>query len=480
MFLDLKNKQPKILVIGDLILDKYLWGDTSRISPEAPVQIVDIKNKTTSLGGAGNVVKNLIELNADIGLISVTGNCNIASDIKSMLVSLGVNTKHIITEENRQSSVKTRIISSQQQVVRYDLECKNDISIESENKIINLATKVIKDFDLIILSDYAKGVLTPKLVSSVIKIAKKLNVKVIADPKGKDYTKYSGSYLLTPNKKEVYEVTNIQITDDKSLLQAIKKLKKDLNLTVSLITLSEKGIATFDTKLEIYPAVVRNVFDVTGAGDTVISAIGYCLACGYSIDKSAIFANLAAGVVVGKIGSATANIDEIINYSYDHNFSSSQDKIKSVQELVPILRYLKKQQKTIVFTNGCFDLLHAGHINYLEKAREYGDVLILGLNSDSSVKLLKGNKRPIINELDRAYLLSSLRFVDYVVIFNEETPINIIKSISPNILIKGGDYKKNEIIGSEFADETIVVPFIPGKSTSNIIKDIVEKYENDY
>ncbi|MDB4822453.1 D-glycero-beta-D-manno-heptose-7-phosphate kinase [Candidatus Pseudothioglobus singularis] len=470
--IDLQGKSPKILVIGDLMIDHYLWGSCERISPEAPVQVIDVERESTVLGGAGNVVNNLKKLGTQVDIMSVVGSCEISSELMKLLEDIKVHTKFLITQKNRTSSKKTRIIASQQQVVRYDQESSDDINVESQKTIIKTFNNIVNDYEVILLSDYGKGVLTNQLTQSLINTAKKHNKKVLVDPKGIDYLKYKGAFLLTPNKKEASIATNINILDDASLTDAIAKLKSMCNLDISLITLSEHGIAIYDGKLRTLPTAAKEVFDVTGAGDTVLASLGFAIACGYSIDESVAFSNLAGGVVVGKIGSATATINEIIEYESGLNKSSSDKHIKTRVEIAKLSQKLKLKGKKIVFTNGCFDLLHAGHISYLETAKNFGDILILGLNSDRSVTSLKGMGRPINLEADRAYILAALEVVDYVVIFDEDTPYELIKSIEPHILVKGGDYRGKEVVGQDIADELKLVEFVDGKSSTKTIEKI--------
>ena len=470
--INLKNKSPNVLVIGDLIVDQYLWGSCQRISPEAPVQVIDVDRESTVLGGAGNVVNNLKKLGAQVDVVSVVGSCGISSELKKLLEDIKVHTKFLITQKNRISSKKTRIIASQQQVVRYDRESSDDIDAESQKTIIKTFNNIVNDYEVILLSDYGKGVLTNQLTQSLINTAKKYNKKVLVDPKGIDYLKYKGAFLLTPNKKEASIATKINIVDDASLTDALVELKSICNLDISLVTLSEDGIAIYDGKLRTHPTTAKEVFDVTGAGDTVLASLGFAIACGYSIDESVAFSNLAGGVVVGKIVSATATINEIIEYESSLNRSSSNKHIKSRIEIASLSRELKLKGKKIVFTNGCFDLLHAGHISYLETAKNFGDILILGLNSDRSVTSLKGMGRPINLEADRAYILAALEVVDYVVIFDEDTPYELIKSIKPHILVKGGDYEGKEVVGQDIADELKLVEFVHGKSSTKTIEKI--------
>ena len=466
------NKKPNILVIGDLMIDHYLWGSCDRISPEAPVQVVNVKKESSVLGGAGNVINNLVTLGSVVDVISVIGNDSVANELKSLLEKIDVPTSNLVVENNRKTSKKSRLIASQQQVLRYDMESIDDINENSHKQIIQTLEKNIDKYSSIILSDYGKGVLTTNLTKEIIKIANKNSIKVLVDPKGKDYSKYKGSYTLTPNKKEAMEATNIDIKDESSLIEALKSLKTQCELEVSLITLSEQGIAIFDDELTIKPTVAREVYDVTGAGDTVIASIAFALGNNLDIKDAIYFANLAAGVVVGKIGSATTTLDEIYEYEYSLHKSNSTSHIKTFDEIKTLSSKLHNQGKKIVFTNGCFDILHVGHVKYLEVAKSYGDVLILGLNADSSVRKLKGPTRPINTQDDRAYILASLESVDYVVIFEEETPYELIKLIKPHVLVKGGDYEGKEVVGQDIADELKLVQFVDGKSTTNTIKRI--------
>ena len=292
--IDLQNKSPKLLVIGDLMIDQYLWGNCERISPEAPVQIVNVNHENTLLGGAGNVINNLKALGAKVDVISVVGDGKNSDALKALLDDIGVDTKYLVTQKNRITSKKSRIIASQQQVVRYDHESTEEIDIKSQNLILDIFKKIVKDYEGILLSDYGKGVLTNKLTQSLIKTANKNNKKVLVDPKGLDYSKYKGAYLLTPNKKEASEATKVNIKDNASLTKAIARIKTECELDVSIITLSEQGIAIYDNNLRTHPTVTREVFDVTGAGDTILASLGFALACDYGIDNAVKFSNLAA------------------------------------------------------------------------------------------------------------------------------------------------------------------------------------------
>ena len=470
--LNLLGKAPKILVIGDLIVDHYLWGSSDRISPEAPVLVVSINNESRVLGGAGNVINNLKALNAKVDVMSVLGECGVSSELKLLLNEIEIDTQYLITEPKRISSKKTRIIAAQQQVVRYDQENSTEITETSQKTLLSNFRKRITDYDCVLLSDYGKGVLTNELTQQLIKTAKQHSVKILVDPKGLDYAKYKGAYLLTPNKKEAREATGINITDDASLACTIKQLKEEYELDVSLITLSEQGVAIYDGELRNHPTQTREVFDVTGAGDTVLASLGFALSCKLDIDEAVKFANLAAGVVVGKIGSATATLNEIIEYESSLNKSTSDAHIKTLNEITALSEELKTRGKKIVFTNGCFDLLHAGHVRYLEASKNFGDVLILGLNSDRSVAALKGVGRPINAQIDRAYILAALEAVDYVVIFDDDTPYDLINAIKPHTLVKGGDYEGQDVVGQDIAQELKLIQFVDGKSTTKTIEKI--------
>ena len=454
------------------MIDHYLWGECERISPEAPIPIVNIDDENTVLGGAGNVVNNLVALGAHTDILSVIGDCDIANELGTLLSNINVSTNHLVKEKGRLSSKKSRIIASHQQVIRYDRESDYDISEKSQQTLFDQYKKILKQYDIVLLSDYGKGVLTDSLTRDLIQEANNLGIKVLVDPKGINYFKYSGAYLLTPNKKEASLATNIDIIDDSSLLRAITQLKEKCSLNVSLITLSENGVAIYDNDLRVHPTMAREVYDVTGAGDTVLATLGYALSSNYDIDQAVEFANLAAGVVVGKIGSATASIDEINDYKSSLHQSSSEEHIKTLIEIEVLSTKLKDKGKKIVFTNGCFDILHAGHVRYLETAKSFGDILMVGVNSDKSVRNLKGETRPINSEQDRALLIASLEAVDYVIIFNEDTPYELINAIKPHTLVKGGDYAGQKVVGQDLVSELRLVNFIEGKSTTRTIEKI--------
>ncbi|MDA9729474.1 D-glycero-beta-D-manno-heptose-7-phosphate kinase [SAR86 cluster bacterium] len=458
------SKKPKILVIGDLILDQYLWGHSSRISPEAPVPVIDITSKNFSLGGAGNVIRNLNSLGAKVEVVSVLSECSTSKKLKGLLKDLKIKT-HLFTQKNHIASKKTRVFSSRSQVLRFDSEDKLDLSSSLEIKIINKISSKIKEFDCVIISDYGKGVISKNISKSIIKISNSFSIKVLVDPKGTDFIKYKDCYLLTPNKKEASEALKIDLEVKNNIKPALLKLKNDLKVNVPLITLGADGIAYYDRGVRILPTASKEVFDVTGAGDTVISALSFAIASGARLEEAIKFSNIAAGIAVGKIGTAEVSIQEISKFMLDQDSLSENEKISNIKNA-------SNNGKKIVFTNGCFDIIHSGHIKYLEEAKNCGDILVVGINSDSSVKKLKGPDRPIINESDRVKVLSSIKHVDFVLVFNDETPLKLIKSIRPDVLVKGGDYKNKSIVGRSFAKETRTLSFIKNKSSSKIIKKI--------
>ena len=501
--------KPKILVIGDLILDHYVWGNCERISPEAPVQVIEVTKETLSLGGACNVANNLVALEAEVFICGMIGADEAGEKLKYQLQALHIHTQGIYIHKNRPTTKKSRIIAAHQQVLRVDKEDKESIDQKGESFILDFSAQLIKNhkIDCIVLSDYQKGVLSPKLTQELITLAKKSKIKILIDPKCKDYQKYRGATLLTPNKKEAKEATNISICDQESLLLTAKKLKQICDLEFSLITLSEDGIAILDKTLQTIPTVAKEVFDVTGAGDTVIAALAYMLSLQKNILQSVYFANAAAAVVVNKIGSATASKEEIVTYLRKNNLLNSQfidshflstlqenkhkesplclqlqntpqrirnykDKYISPTHLEDFIKALENLESKIIFTNGCFDVLHLGHIDYLNKAKNLGDLLIIGLNSDNSIKTLKGKNRPINSQYDRIAMLCALECVDFVIIFEEETPLELIKKIKPDILVKGKDYLNQEIIGSNIAKEVVLIDYIEGKSSTAIIEKI--------
>ncbi len=474
----------RALVVGALMLDEYLWGKTERISPEAPVQVVDITSEDLRLGGAGNVINNLVTLGCRVHVASVLGNGQDGDLVRSMLEKIQVDTTGLLFDPQRKTSRKTRILASHQQMMRFDRESREPISAEQEQALAAYVREQAARFDVILISDYLKGVLTEGLLQQIIRIGKEQGLPVVIDPKGSDYRKYRGATLLTPNRRETEVASRVAITDQASLRQAGQALLKNLELETLVVPRSEEGISIFfqDGQEVHLPTEAQEVYDVTGAGDTVLSLIGVGLACGLPIEDAARMANLAAGIAVSKVGTSTVSVDEIREV-FSHQFLEGDAKIKRRERLQQILETERQRGKTIVFTNGCFDLLHVGHVKYLQQARRQGDLLVLGLNSDASIRRLKGPNRPLIGEQERAHILAALTCIDYLVIFDEDTPLELIGMLRPDILVKGGDYTPETVVGRDLVESyggrVALIDLVDGRSTTNIIERILDRYEQD-
>lgn len=471
----------RALVIGDLMIDEYLWGKAERISPEAPVQVVDVLREDLRLGGAGNVASNLSALGVDVSVCSVIGDDDNGALLKSTFSDMGICTAGLFKDLSRKTGKKTRVMASHQQIVRIDRESKDNINVNSEVCLIDWLKQNAGNFNVLVVSDYLKGVLTPSVLTTIIALGKAADIPVVVDPKGSDYSRYRGATILTPNRKEAEQASGLSIVDDNSLNMAAGRLLGELDLSALLITRSEAGMSLFKPSAEPLhiPTVAREVYDVTGAGDTVLALLSLGLASNLSFADAAFLANIAAGIIVGKLGTSTITQAEILS-ELSRDERGSEGKIKSLDHLAAVITSEKARGKKVVFTNGCFDLLHAGHVKYLQKARALGDLLVLGLNSDASVRRLKGEKRPLISEDERAHILAALDCIDHVVIFDEDTPLSVIETLKPFILAKGGDYTLDNVVGREVVEaeggRVELVQFVDGKSTTNIIEKILESY----
>jgi D-beta-D-heptose 7-phosphate kinase / D-beta-D-heptose 1-phosphate adenosyltransferase len=474
-------KSVRALVLGDLMLDEYLWGKAERISPEAPVQVVDIKHEDLRLGGAGNVVNNLVAFGCGVTICSVTGNDENAALLQRAFAEKGVDCSGLFRDDRRMTSKKTRVLAANQQIVRIDRESRDSISPEQEEALLDFVSNPEAVWDMFLISDYGKGVLTPKVLAGVIAEARQRGIPVIVDPKGTDYGRYRGATILTPNRKEAEVASRISITDTPSLTDAAAALLAEGGYDALLITRSSEGMSLFsrDRSVVHIPTVAREVYDVTGAGDTVVATLGIGLACGLDFEAAARMANVAAGIAVGKVGTSTVTPEEIVG-ALGHEHRDSDIKIKNLDVLVELVAEQKRKGNRVAFTNGCFDLLHVGHVKYLQKARSYGDLLVLGLNSDASVRRLKGDKRPLIGQQERAHILAALDCIDYVVIFEEDTPLRLLEALRPHVLVKGGDYTPDKVVGKDLVESyggrVELVTFVDGKSTTNIIEKILENY----
>lgn len=476
-----KLKDLNALVIGDLMLDEYLWGKAERISPEAPVQVVDVSREDLRLGGAGNVVNNLVALGCQVQVVCVLGEDGDGLRLRSLLSGQGIAVDGIFTDPQRVTSRKTRVLASNQQMLRIDRESRNPIDDRLAGRLMDHVRLIIDRFQVILVSDYLKGVLTDSLLQKLIDLGREKGIPVVIDPKGDDYGKYRGATLLTPNRKEAQKASGVAIVDEASLLKAGRTLRERLDLDALVLTRSEEGMSLFmrDGRELHMPTKAREVFDVSGAGDTVLSVIGVGLAAGLSLEQAATVSNLAAGVVVGKVGTSTVSPEEILQAAGGAH-ADSDLKIRNRELLALLLERERRRGKRIVFTNGCFDLLHVGHVKYLQAARRLGDLLVLGLNSDDSIRRLKGPNRPLISQDERAHILAALDCINQVVIFDEDTPLELIRLLRPDILVKGGDYTPEGVVGKEIVESyggrVELIQFVDGKSTTGIVEKILRQY----
>ena len=472
----------KFLVVGDLILDTYLWGDSQRISPEAPIPVVNIEKEEARLGGAGNVANNLADLGCDVQVASVVGTDSDGRELKRLLTQRGVSADGLYNAAGRTTTSKTRILANNQQMLRLDREDCVDIDPLQENQLLAFVRDVLSDVDVVLISDYRKGVLTKRVLAELIQLCTDFGCPVIADPKGRDFSRYRGVSLLTPNRKEVELASGMKINSPESLLSVGISLQQKLDLESLLITRGKDGMSLFtgDDPHNL-PTEARDVYDVSGAGDTVLAFCAVGLAGGYSVLKSAELANMAAGIVVGKVGTSTVSPAEILVSSIARD-QNGHAKILSSDQLRSVVEGCQHTNQSIVFTNGCFDLLHAGHIKYLQHARKLGDLLVLGLNSDESIRRLKGENRPLLCQTERAQILAALDCVDYITIFEEDTPLELIQLVRPDILAKGGDYSPEQVVGREFVEsyggKLKLLKFQSGKSTTNIIEEVLTRYRD--
>lgn len=474
----------KCLVVGDLMLDEYLWGKTERISPEAPVQVVDVLREDLRLGGAGNVANNLLALGCQVTVASVIGADDNGTALLQAFRQKGISVEPILQEPGRRTGRKTRVIAANQQIVRIDRESREPLTAAFEERLVAWLQQHLAGFDVVLVSDYLKGVLTPTVLGALTTTAAASHIPVVVDPKGTDYRKYRGATCLTPNRKEAEAASGIAIRNLESLNKAAEALMSLAELDNLLITRSEEGMSLFCGSGETVhiPTVAREVFDVTGAGDTVLALLACGVAGGLTLAESARLANVAAGIAVAKLGTSVVTPAEIIDaVSLSHRDSDS--KIKHRDVLATILEQERTKGKSVVFTNGCFDLLHAGHVKYLQAARRLGDLLVMGLNSDASVRRLKGPKRPLIGEDERAHILAALDCIDYVCLFDEDTPLELITALRPQVLVKGGDYTPEGVVGKELVESyggrVELIPFVDGKSTTNIIEKVLERYSSE-
>lgn len=476
------DRLKKILVAGDIMLDSYCFGNIGRISPEAPVSVLLKRgeNKNTP-GGAANVAANIAAIGVRTDVFAVVGADENGVTLKDIMSQMNIGTDYIVTDNSRCTTTKLRYMAqNNQQILRVDSEDTKEIELDFIKGTIDKIKANISDYGLILISDYKKGFLSFELTQELIKIGKDNDIPVIIDVKDNDYNKYKGAYLLKPNKKELAGLSGRDIDSKETAIEASIKLCMDADCEYILTTLGAGGMILCDKDglLSSVKTVAREVFDVTGAGDTSIAYLAYGLLDGKNVKEAMELSNYAASVQVSKVGTSTVTLDEVRQAM--SKTDSLNDKCLSgysMEALAPV--YMdKKAGKKIVFTNGCFDILHAGHVTYLKKASELGDILVVGINSDASVKRLKGESRPVNTLEDRALVLSGLGFIDYVIPFEEDTPYELIKAVVPDILVKGGDYEIKDIVGKDVVEENggkvMTIPLVEGRSTTNTINRMKE------
>lgn len=467
------SKKRHALVIGDVMLDRYLIGNVGRISPEAPVPVVLLTDQNERAGGAANVAANLALLGIKTHIIGCIGEDVEGNRLKTIIAAMSIDTTKMLHSAARPTIAKTRILGGHQQMLRLDQESQLPFTSEENAAIVEaVEAELALKPSIVILSDYAKGLLSEAVCQQIIHTCQKHSIPVLVDPKGNNYSKYRGATAMTPNKKETAEACNTDLNDT-DLISKAASLKKDLNLAFLAVTRGEEGITLIDDSTHQINAMAQKVFDVSGAGDTVIATLAAGLAYTLSPHESLQLANLAAGVVVGKVGTVPITKDELLEAVSRQQETTQAHKVCDLPSLLEKVESWKKTHQKIVFTNGCFDLLHAGHVTYLEAAKKRGDKLILGLNTDRSVSAIKGPERPVVNEDDRARVLAALESVDAVILFDEETPLSLINQIKPHVIAKGSDYTADQVVGGKevesWGGEIALIELVAGRSTTNII-----------
>ena len=470
--------QNRVLCVGDLMLDRYIYGLVDRISPEAPIPVLHTRRETATLGGAGNVVRNIAALGGTVEVIGVIGQDQAGADIIIAFAEQPNVRTRLITDVARPTTQKTRYVANGQQLLRADREDPRPVSSAIEQQIIQDVTAALRDSKVVILSDYAKGVLTQNVVNEIIRLARAAGKIIIVDPKGRDFGRYQGATYLTPNRKELAEAAGRPVTSVTEAEEIARDFIRDRGIDNILVKLGADGVCLVckDKPALHLHTKAREVFDVSGAGDTVAATLALALASDFSPEDAAELANIAGSIVVGKIGTASVSRDEIAR-EVMHEVTRSghaEDKIVCFATIADIAERWRKRGLKVGFTNGCFDLLHPGHISLLRQARSVCDKLVVGLNNDASVKRLKGETRPVQNESARSAVLASLSDVDQIVIFGEDTPLELIQTIRPDVLIKGADYAIDAVVGGKevqsWGGRIVLAQLVSGQSTTKTIE----------
>ncbi len=466
-------RETRVLVVGDVMLDRYIWGDVERISPEAPVPVVRLAHRSEQPGGAANVAMNIAGLGAQVTLCGFAGHDEDRSALEACLEKAGV-TSQLTLFAGCPTTSKLRILGGQQQILRLDVEQTKGYSQQAYDDLLNSIRAALPGVRAVVLSDYAKGVLSEQVCRVVIDEARALGIPVLVDPKHRDFTRYRGATTICPNLHELSVSTGIPPKETEPLLAAAAAMLPALALDYLTVTLSEKGIAVVrPAGTQTFPAVARQVFDVSGAGDTVIATLALSLASGLPIEAAVRLANIAAGIVVSKVGTVPITRDELITSLMPEIELQASEKLLELSRLQTRVHAWRSKGERVVFTNGCFDLLHVGHITLMEDARRQGDRLIVAINSDASVSGLKGPTRPVVSERDRGRVLAALAAVDAVIVFGEPTPLALINALKPDVIVKGGDYVEDTVVGAKevrsWGGVVKIVPTVEGFSTSKLI-----------
>ena len=471
---------PNILLVGDFMLDVYTYGDALRISPEAPVPVLKVTKTEYRCGGAGSVATNLAALGASLSCLGVIGEDRNGEEIRGKLTELGIDTTGLLVVVDRPTISKQRLIGlaqhrHRQQLMRIDEESTEPLSDELNEAILRAYKERLNKADVVCLQDYNKGLLSSSLCQQMVQYATKAKKRVLVDPcLASDYSKYAGATLITPNRQEASTAVGFEINTTEDAHRAAEKLLRDFQFEAVVITLDKEGAYFRTNELgELVSARPRSVYDVTGAGDMVLATLAIALAADCDYKTAVQLCNITAGIEVEKFGAATVTIPEIINEIISENRGKS-GKVRSIDSLVDELSWHHRQKTTIVFTNGCFDVVHRGHTEFLKFCKSQGDIVVVGLNSDSSVKAIKGPDRPINNQYDRAAVLAALETVDYITVFDEPAPLSLIKQIRPDILVKGQDWAQKGVIGQEFVEsyggKVVLSPLVEGKSSTTTIE----------
>ncbi len=471
-------KSAHVLCIGDIMLDSFVYGTVNRISPEAPIPILSVERETKMVGGAGNVVRNVAALGGIAHLSTVIGDDAAGETIKALLNADGVATPGIMTAKNRTTAIKTRFLAGNHQLLRTDQEILDPIDDATIEQIITKAKSAMESCGSVVISDYGKGVLLPKVIAGIIEAAKASHKPVIIDPKGTDFSRYRGADLVTPNTKELAEAVGRPLMSEDEIIKAAQELVSEHALGAVLVTRSHEGMSLIEAggAIQHLSAQAREVYDVTGAGDTVVAAIATGLAAGNSLIDAATMANICAGIVVGKMGTAACYVADLNAAIHHQSLSEAESKVLGLDQLRARVSKWQAAGHKVGFTNGCFDLLHPGHISMIKQSRKACDRLVIGLNSDRSVRELKGEDRPIQNETARATILASLAHVDAVVIFSDRVPLKVIEAIKPDIYVKGADYTIEQLPEAEivhgYGGKIILADLKEGQSTTNTISKL--------